>query len=211
MIQQRGRISPARRADASRSLPAVIIGAVIIADASRVSLSAVHSITWFFAVAVSEPETFRPRWRRRPRLKQARAVGAAGGAAGRGPSAARAGASRTGAKAGPAPAAGGGKLMGREASTARPGALCDRRQPPRLRQGSAPVSPDLRLRAPAPLRRYNQVVCCVPLPVRAASLDCQDYKGLQDNIKIVAIDVADRPAWYKEKDDPENKLLLWIK
>ena len=97
------------------------------------------------------------RRRRRPRLKQARAVGAAGGAAGRGASAARAGASRTGAKAGPAPAAGGGKLMGREASTARPGALCDRRQPPRLRQGSAPVSPDLRLRAPAPLRRHNQV------------------------------------------------------
>ncbi|KAG2620084.1 hypothetical protein PVAP13_3NG157200 [Panicum virgatum] len=136
--------------------------------------------------------------RRRPRLKQACAVGAAG----YGASAARAGASRTEAKAGPAPAAGGGRLVGREASTARPGALCDRRQPPRFRQGSAPVSSDLRLRAPAPLRRHNQVVCCVPLPVRAARLDCQDYK---DNIKIVAIDLADRPAWYKEKVDPENK------
>jgi len=33
-------------------------------------------------------------------------------------------------------------------------------------------------------------------------LDCQDYK---DNIKIVAIDLADRPAWYKEKVDPQNK------
>jgi len=33
-------------------------------------------------------------------------------------------------------------------------------------------------------------------------------QGLQDNIKIVATDLADRPAWYKEKDDPENKVCL---
>ncbi|KAM0921873.1 hypothetical protein ACQ4PT_006568 [Festuca glaucescens] len=32
------------------------------------------------------------------------------------------------------------------------------------------------------------------------------YKGLQDKIKVVAIDLADRPAWYKEKVYPENKL-----
>jgi hypothetical protein len=31
---------------------------------------------------------------------------------------------------------------------------------------------------------------------------------LQDKIKIVAIDLADRPAWYKEKVYPENKVCL---
>jgi hypothetical protein len=31
-------------------------------------------------------------------------------------------------------------------------------------------------------------------------------QGLQDKVKIVAIDLADRPAWYKEKVYPENKV-----
>ncbi|OEL26140.1 Protein IN2-1-like protein B [Dichanthelium oligosanthes] len=34
----------------------------------------------------------------------------------------------------------------------------------------------------------------------------RNYKGLYDKIKIVAIDLADRPAWYKEKVYPENKV-----
>jgi len=34
----------------------------------------------------------------------------------------------------------------------------------------------------------------------------RNYKGLHDKIKIVAIDLADRPAWYKEKVYPENKV-----
>lgn len=34
----------------------------------------------------------------------------------------------------------------------------------------------------------------------------RNYKGLQDKIKIVAIDLADRPVWYKEKVYPENKV-----
>jgi hypothetical protein len=33
-------------------------------------------------------------------------------------------------------------------------------------------------------------------------------QGLQDKIKIVAIDLADRPTWYKEKVYPENKVRL---
>jgi len=32
------------------------------------------------------------------------------------------------------------------------------------------------------------------------------YKGLQDKIKLVAIDLGDKPAWYKEKVYPENKV-----
>uniref|UniRef100_A0ACD5XNV7 Uncharacterized protein n=1 Tax=Avena sativa TaxID=4498 RepID=A0ACD5XNV7_AVESA len=34
----------------------------------------------------------------------------------------------------------------------------------------------------------------------------RNYKGVQDKIKIVAIDLADRPAWYKEKVYPGNKV-----
>jgi glutathione S-transferase len=36
----------------------------------------------------------------------------------------------------------------------------------------------------------------------------RNYKGVQDKIKIVAIDLADRPAWYKEKVYPGNKVWL---
>ncbi|KAL2978445.1 hypothetical protein AAZX31_13G118800 [Glycine max] len=34
----------------------------------------------------------------------------------------------------------------------------------------------------------------------------RNYKGLQDKIKLVPIDLQDRPAWYKEKVYPENKV-----
>ncbi|KAG5550029.1 hypothetical protein RHGRI_015108 [Rhododendron griersonianum] len=33
----------------------------------------------------------------------------------------------------------------------------------------------------------------------------RNYKGLQDEIKLVPIDLKNRPAWYKEKVYPENK------
>ncbi|CDP06686.1 unnamed protein product [Coffea canephora] len=34
----------------------------------------------------------------------------------------------------------------------------------------------------------------------------RNYKGLQEKIKLVAIDLQNRPAWYKEKVYPENKV-----
>ncbi|KAK7345622.1 hypothetical protein VNO77_16229 [Canavalia gladiata] len=34
----------------------------------------------------------------------------------------------------------------------------------------------------------------------------RNYKGLENDIKLVAIDLQDRPAWYKEKVYPENKV-----
>ncbi|GJT44475.1 glutathione S-transferase L3-like protein [Tanacetum coccineum] len=34
----------------------------------------------------------------------------------------------------------------------------------------------------------------------------RNYKGLQDKIKLVPLDLANRPAWYKEKVYPENKV-----
>ncbi|CAH9096181.1 unnamed protein product [Cuscuta europaea] len=34
----------------------------------------------------------------------------------------------------------------------------------------------------------------------------RNYKGLQNEIKLVPIDLQNRPAWYKEKVYPENKV-----
>lgn len=34
----------------------------------------------------------------------------------------------------------------------------------------------------------------------------RNYKGLQDEIKLVGIDLDDRPTWYKEKVYPPNKV-----
>ncbi|KAK1429366.1 hypothetical protein QVD17_11574 [Tagetes erecta] len=34
----------------------------------------------------------------------------------------------------------------------------------------------------------------------------RNYKGLQDKIKIVPIDLANRPTWYKDKVYPQNKV-----
>ncbi|KAL9429188.1 hypothetical protein AB3S75_031072 [Citrus x aurantiifolia] len=34
----------------------------------------------------------------------------------------------------------------------------------------------------------------------------RNYKGLQDEIKLVAFDLQDKPAWYKEKVYPSNKV-----
>ncbi|XP_028775127.1 glutathione S-transferase L3-like [Neltuma alba] len=34
----------------------------------------------------------------------------------------------------------------------------------------------------------------------------RNYKGLQDKIQLVPLDLQDKPAWYKEKVHPENKV-----
>ncbi|RHN79850.1 putative glutathione transferase [Medicago truncatula] len=34
----------------------------------------------------------------------------------------------------------------------------------------------------------------------------RNYKGLQDQIQLVPFDLQNRPAWYKEKVYPENKV-----
>nr|XP_027089385.1 protein IN2-1 homolog B-like [Coffea arabica] len=34
----------------------------------------------------------------------------------------------------------------------------------------------------------------------------RNYKGLQDKIKLIAMDLENRPAWYKEKVYPANKV-----
>ncbi|KAL2554476.1 Glutathione S-transferase L3 [Forsythia ovata] len=43
-------------------------------------------------------------------------------------------------------------------------------------------------------------------PFAQRSWIVRNYKGLHDKIKLVPIDLQNRPAWYKEKVYPENKV-----
>jgi hypothetical protein len=45
-----------------------------------------------------------------------------------------------------------------------------------------------------------------PCPFAQRVWISRNYKGLQDKIKLVPIDLRNRPAWYKEKVYPENKV-----
>ncbi|KAI4300208.1 hypothetical protein L6164_033609 [Bauhinia variegata] len=51
-------------------------------------------------------------------------------------------------------------------------------------------------------RLYTSYIC----PFAQRVWITRNYKGLQDKIKLVPIDLQDRPAWYKEKVYPENKV-----
>nr|ACJ84524.1 unknown [Medicago truncatula] len=51
-------------------------------------------------------------------------------------------------------------------------------------------------------RLYISYVC----PYAQRAWIARNYKGLQDKIKLVSINLQDRPAWYKEKVYPENKV-----
>ncbi|KAI4349224.1 hypothetical protein L6164_009842 [Bauhinia variegata] len=51
-------------------------------------------------------------------------------------------------------------------------------------------------------RLYISYVC----PYAQRAWITRNYKGLQDKIKLVPIDLQNRPAWYKEKVYPENKV-----
>ncbi|KAF3442068.1 hypothetical protein FNV43_RR15984 [Rhamnella rubrinervis] len=45
-----------------------------------------------------------------------------------------------------------------------------------------------------------------PCPFAQRVWTTRNYKGLQDKIKLVPIDLYNRPAWYKEKVYPQNKV-----
>jgi glutathione S-transferase len=51
-------------------------------------------------------------------------------------------------------------------------------------------------------RLYVSYIC----PYAQRTWIARNYKGLQLKIKLVAIDLGNRPAWYKEKVYPENKV-----
>ncbi|KAA8549529.1 hypothetical protein F0562_001453 [Nyssa sinensis] len=51
-------------------------------------------------------------------------------------------------------------------------------------------------------RLYTSYIC----PYAQRVWIARNYKGLQDKIKLVPLDLGNRPAWYKEKVYPENKV-----
>ncbi|GMH30092.1 hypothetical protein Nepgr_031935 [Nepenthes gracilis] len=51
-------------------------------------------------------------------------------------------------------------------------------------------------------RLYVSYVC----PYAQRVWITRNYKGLHDKIKLVPIDLSNRPAWYKEKVYPQNKV-----
>ncbi|GMP50579.1 hypothetical protein CsSME_00017137 [Camellia sinensis var. sinensis] len=52
------------------------------------------------------------------------------------------------------------------------------------------------------IRLYISYTC----PFAQRAWIARNHKGLQDKIKLVAINLLNRPAWYKEKVYPENKV-----
>nr|VDD18113.1 unnamed protein product [Brassica oleracea] len=51
-------------------------------------------------------------------------------------------------------------------------------------------------------RLYTSYVC----PYAQRVWITRNFKGLQEKIKLVPLDLGNRPAWYKEKVYPENKV-----
>ncbi|XP_058771060.1 glutathione S-transferase L3-like [Vicia villosa] len=72
--------------------------------------------------------------------------------------------------------------------TVRPPALTSTSEPPPIFDGTT--------------RLYISYTC----PFAQRVWVTRNYKGLQDKIELVAIDLQNRPAWYKEKVYPENKV-----
>ncbi|XP_076947075.1 glutathione S-transferase L3-like [Bidens hawaiensis] len=69
------------------------------------------------------------------------------------------------------------------------------------------LPPQLDSTSPPPLfdgttRLYTNYQC----PFAQRVWITRNYKGLQDKIKLVGIDLGNRPAWYKEKINPLNKV-----
>ena len=69
-----------------------------------------------------------------------------------------------------------------------PPSLDDTSEPPALFDGAT--------------RLYISYIC----PFAQRTWVARNYKGLQDKIKLVPIDLQNRPAWYKEKVYSENKV-----
>nr|AFK41119.1 unknown [Lotus japonicus] len=51
-------------------------------------------------------------------------------------------------------------------------------------------------------RLYISYIC----PFAQRAWITRNYKGLQDEVELVPLDLSNRPAWYKEKVYPENKV-----
>ncbi|KAJ9554944.1 hypothetical protein OSB04_009558 [Centaurea solstitialis] len=60
--------------------------------------------------------------------------------------------------------------------------------------------------APAVFDGTTRLYLNYQCPVAQRAWITRNYKGLQEKIKLVGIDLANKPTWYKEKVSPENKV-----
>ncbi|XP_059667741.1 glutathione S-transferase L3-like [Cornus florida] len=59
---------------------------------------------------------------------------------------------------------------------------------------------------PALFDGTTRLYTCYTCPFAQRAWITRNSKGLQDKIKLVPLDLSNRPAWYKEKVYPENKV-----
>ncbi|KAI9114380.1 hypothetical protein K1719_014608 [Acacia pycnantha] len=52
----------------------------------------------------------------------------------------------------------------------------------------------------------TRLYICYICPFAQRAWIARNYKGQEDNIKLVPIDLQNRPAWYKDKVYPQNKV-----
>ena len=71
---------------------------------------------------------------------------------------------------------------------ARPAPLTSTSEPPPLFDGT------------------TRLYICYYCPYAQRAWITRNYKGLQEKIKLIPIDLGNRPAWYKEKVYPQNKV-----
>ncbi|KAK8961419.1 hypothetical protein KSP40_PGU020620 [Platanthera guangdongensis] len=69
-----------------------------------------------------------------------------------------------------------------------------------------PSSLDATAEPPALFDGTTRLYISYTCPFAQRTWIARNYKGLQEKIKLVAIDLQNRPAWYKEKVYSENKV-----
>ncbi|KAK0585740.1 hypothetical protein LWI29_033369 [Acer saccharum] len=73
-------------------------------------------------------------------------------------------------------------------------------------QENLPPSLDSKADQPPLFDGTTRLYTCYTCPFAQRVWITRNYKGLQDKIKLVPLNLQDRPAWYKEKVYPGNKV-----
>ncbi|XP_058215744.1 glutathione S-transferase L3-like isoform X2 [Rhododendron vialii] len=77
--------------------------------------------------------------------------------------------------------------------------------PPFVKEDLPPILDSTSLEPPPLFDGTTRLYIAYTCPYAQRAWIARNYKGLQDEIKLVAIDIGNKPIWYKEKVYPENK------
>ncbi|XP_058215743.1 glutathione S-transferase L3-like isoform X1 [Rhododendron vialii] len=78
--------------------------------------------------------------------------------------------------------------------------------PPFVKEDLPPILDSTSLEPPPLFDGTTRLYIAYTCPYAQRAWIARNYKGLQDEIKLVAIDIGNKPIWYKEKVYPENKV-----